>query len=164
MVTICSGRYIGLSLQRSSALRQSLHLSVHSVYPPLLSLPAAFTALSRVVDPLQDFQPVSSAVHQAGHPGCFESGERGSAECSSSADLAAHNLEQPSGQICQLFLACVHKHTQSTFFLSFRVLVAIHSLRTSPEHAGRVNGPSGKSWWLVRAGRRGRGAGSVKEG
>lgn len=116
----------------------------------LFSLSAAFTVFLRVVDPLQDFQPVWSAVYTPGSPSRLFGKGVGCAPLLKTA----HNPVQPPGQFCQLFLTCVHKHTAHSLSFSLRlslcVRIASNSLHTSPEHAGRINGPSGESWRVAR--------------
>lgn len=146
-----SGRCTGIRLQQCFGLHQSLHLSVHSVHPHFSVFfvcsfhsvfescwsPAGFSAcLVCCVYTRQSIQVV------------WEGG--------GSAPLlkTAHNPVQPLGQFCQLFLTCVHKHTAHSLSFSLRlslcVLIASNSLHTSPEHAGRINGPSGESWRVAR--------------
>lgn len=88
---------------------------------------------------------------------------RGTAWCRfSSADLAArkhthaHNPVQPLGQICQLFPACEHKHTQHTIFLSH----SLSALSLPPIHCTQAQSLLGElmvqvervGGWLGRRG------------
>lgn len=120
---MCSCGYIGkcsLSLQLCSGLRQSLHLSVHSVYPHCFLCLQPSQRCWELLIPGRIFSlPGLLCTHQAGHPGW-----RG--DCwvpllvcrPSCTQTHAHSTVQPLGQICQLFPACEHKHTQHILFLS----------------------------------------------
>lgn len=165
---MCCVGHIGLGVQPGSGLHHSICTLCAS---SLFSLPAALTASLRVVDPLQDFQPVWSAVYTPGRPSRLLRGWGGGGwgcwmllifcrpRCTH-----APNPVQPWGQICQLFLACEREHTWNILYralshsllcslsllLSLCVFIAIHSLHTSPEHAERINGPNAGSWRVDR--------------
>lgn len=111
-------------LLRCSGLRQPLHLSSRSCASLLFSPPAALAALLRVVDPLQDLQPVWSAVYTPGRPSrLFGVGGWGAVDSPGAApplaDLHAHkSLEQPRGHNCQLLPASEHSTQEPTHTLS----------------------------------------------
>lgn len=115
----CGGCIPALVLPRCSGLRQPLHLSLHSCASSLFSLPAALTALLRVVDPLQDLQPVWSAVYTPGRPSRLfgVGGWEGAAP--PLADLHAHkpppNSPEATTVSSSLLLNTAHTNARTRF-------------------------------------------------
>lgn len=151
-----------LTLPWCSCLRESLHLSVLCA-SSLFSLPAAFTALLRVVDPRQNFQPSrlegGSLLGAAPRP-------------QTSLHTRTQHCTTLGPDLSALPRLRAQTHTTHSLLslspLSLCAFIATHPLHTSPEHAGRINGPSGKSWRVVgerggRAGGEGVCVGYVKE-
>lgn len=130
-----------------------LYLSLHFVH---LHCFLACSLRSSVVDPLQDSQPVFTrqAVQVVGGPKLGVGPHL-------QPQLHKRTHEHAHKTLCNPWARSVSSsplvstNTQNILSLSFSLpislcaLIATHPLHTSPERAGRINGPSGENWRVV---------------